>query len=159
MIRIDQIFSSRRPIVTAQLSWSSDQQHAHMLLLVYFFLATKEVGGYSLHSFLVCVCCHERLCYLSKQQACLPTRCFQLLAARMAGRAFVCGLEVLMLYNFPCPSFSSSSSLLFLRERKGKQREGTSQFIYLCTVLPTKTSAYYMLSATTTARFLERVML
>lgn len=40
----------------------------------------------------------------------------------MAGRAFVCGLEVLMLYNFPCPSFSSSSSLLFLRERKGKQR-------------------------------------
>lgn len=158
MIRIDQIFSSRRPIVTAQLSWSADQQHAHMLLLVYFFLATKE-GGYSLLSFSSLCVLHKRPCYLSKQQACLPTRCFQLLAARMAGRAFVCGLEVLMLYNFPCPSFSSSSSLLFLRERKGKQREGTSQFFYLCTVLPTKISAYYMLSATTTARFLERVML
>ena len=58
MIRIDQMFSSRRPIVTAQLSWSADQQHAHMLLLVYFFLATKE-GGYSLHSF-------SSLCVLSQ---------------------------------------------------------------------------------------------
>lgn len=68
MIRIDQIFSSRRPIVTAQLSWSADQQHAHMLLLVYFFLATKE-GDIVCTPFLVCVCCHKRPCYLSKQQA------------------------------------------------------------------------------------------